>query len=99
MSNVDYDVKMMVRKYREKRGLTRKELAKKVGCTEDYIKKMENINRQPKLLLFAKLCDVLNVSKDKLAITVKTYRVKTRKELQKKVDKVRLKKLNKKKSM
>lgn len=52
---------------REARGLTREQLAKKVGVTRQMIYKYESNITDPRLLIFTCIADVLGVSLDYLA--------------------------------
>ena len=50
-----------IRSRRENLGLTQKQLAEKIGCTEVTICRYEAADREPSFSVFVKLCEVLGM--------------------------------------
>ena len=55
-----------LREFRESAGLSQKELADKIGATQQNISYLETGHRDGKLSTWRKICDVLNVNMSEL---------------------------------
>lgn len=53
---------LLIKKFREKKGLTQKELAEKTGVTTEYISYLENGQRTPSLTLLENIAKVLKTT-------------------------------------
>ena len=60
------EISREIQKLREGRGMSQKELADKVGVTEEQIKEMEDGRGIPRIDLFSEISKVLNISYDDL---------------------------------
>ena len=58
---------MRMRIIRQKKGISQKELAKRVGITQAYVSEIETGMRRPGYELFLRLADALDCSLDDLA--------------------------------
>ena len=47
-------------------GLTQAELAERIGVSEKYLSRIENGNQVPSITIVARICEVLQISADKL---------------------------------
>jgi transcriptional regulator with XRE-family HTH domain len=59
---MEKEIKKMIKKYRNDRGLTMRQLAEKVGCTHSYISQVEKGLSVPSLSMVGKLASALDIS-------------------------------------
>lgn len=52
----------LIKQYREKQGLTQKQLAEKIDVTTEYISYIENGQRTPSLALLKKIAKSLSIN-------------------------------------
>ncbi len=62
MKEVKYNIGGRIKKYREERGISQKELAKRIGATNSRISNWEQGINRPDADILAKLCFALSVS-------------------------------------
>lgn len=68
--NFDLALGQILREHRERLGLTRKELAARLGGSESHIKAIETRKRKPTLPVFVLIARALGVDADKLLLEV-----------------------------
>jgi len=61
-----YEIGRRIRKYREERGLSQRELAKRIGVSNSRISNWEQGVNRPDVDLLASICGALNVSPSEL---------------------------------
>lgn len=61
-----YEIGSRIRKYREKQGLSQKELAEKLGVSNSRVSNWEQGTNRPDADFLADICSILNVSPSEL---------------------------------
>lgn len=57
-----YDLMILLKNMRKKKGLAQKDIAQKAGLTQQMISKIENCDKNPSLESFVKYCDGIGIS-------------------------------------
>ena len=66
MKTLKYEIGKQIRKFREDRGMSQKELAKKLNISNSRVSNWEQGINRPDVDILIKICQILKVSSDEL---------------------------------